>query len=139
MTTYFRKDGFNVDHTPSAAVAAGEVVVLADRMLGVAPIPIAANTLGALRIHGDFEFPKADGVDFAPGDPVFWDAASGEATDDDSEIPIGPALRAAAEADAVVRALLLPPASVQDSGGESAPLMSPPTESDDAGATDTQS
>jgi predicted RecA/RadA family phage recombinase len=61
-----------VDYTPSSAVVAGQVVVQND-LVGVAPRPIAAATLGALAIEGVFDVVKATGAVNA-GAKVYWDA-----------------------------------------------------------------
>jgi len=47
-TAQFIHDGKSIDYTPTADVAAGDVVVQND-LLGVAKLDIAANALGALR------------------------------------------------------------------------------------------
>lgn len=60
-TAVFQHGGNAIDHTPTADVAAGDVVVQGD-LIGVAKTPIPANTLGALAVVGVFDFPKANGV-----------------------------------------------------------------------------
>ena len=50
-TAGFQHDGNAIDHTPTADVAAGDVVVQGD-LIGVAKTPIPANTLGALAVVG---------------------------------------------------------------------------------------
>ena len=77
----FIGDGNTIDHTPTAAVAAGEVIVQGS-LVGVAKTPIAANTLGALAVTGIFRFAKAtgSGTMIPVGTPCFWDVASARAT-----------------------------------------------------------
>ena len=60
-TATFVQDGSSIDYTPSADVAAGDVVVQND-LVGIAKQPIAANALGALAVAGVFEVPKATGA-----------------------------------------------------------------------------
>lgn len=71
-------DGDLFDYTPGSAVAAGDVVVIG-AMVGVAPRPIAANTLGALAIEGIFSLPCATGATGAQGSAINWYATSGVA------------------------------------------------------------
>jgi len=59
-TGQFIHDGKAIDHTPSSAVSAGDVVVQGD-LIGVAKLDIAANVLGALAVDGVFDLPKATG------------------------------------------------------------------------------
>ncbi len=68
----FRQAGGAIDHTPSSAVAAGEVVVLGSGLLGIAHAPIAADALGSLIVAGVAEFVKVTGT-IAIGIPVYWD------------------------------------------------------------------
>jgi len=66
--------GDAVDYTPSADVAAGEVVVLND-LVGVAKLDILAGVKGALAASGVFDFAKeaGGGVTFAFGEKGYWD------------------------------------------------------------------
>ena len=77
MASYVSQ-GDILDHTPSSAVAAGEVVVIG-AIIGVAPRPIAANTLGSLAVEGVFEMPVATGATGAQGSAINWYAVSGVA------------------------------------------------------------
>jgi predicted RecA/RadA family phage recombinase len=77
MASYVSQ-GDILDHTPSSAVAAGDVVVIG-AIIGVAPRPIAANTLGALAVEGVFEMPVATGATGAQGSAINWYAVSGVA------------------------------------------------------------
>lgn len=77
MADYVQGDCL-IDYTPSAAVAAGDVVVLND-LVTVAPRAIAANKLGAVAIEGVFSMPKASGA-IGQGAIVYWDATAGNVT-----------------------------------------------------------
>jgi predicted RecA/RadA family phage recombinase len=77
MASYVSQ-GDILDHTPSSAVAAGEVVVIG-AIIGVAPRPIAANALGTLAVEGVFEMPVATGATGAQGSAINWYAVSGVA------------------------------------------------------------
>ncbi len=106
----FVHDGAAVDYTPSAAVAAGAVVVQGD-LVGVAKTPIAANVLGALAVGGVFDFPKATGggSGIAAGKKVYWDVADAQAKEDDESGAnklLGKTIKVAADADTTVRVRL---------------------------------
>jgi predicted RecA/RadA family phage recombinase len=79
----FLKTGDSIDYTPELAVSAGDVVVAND-LVGVAKLDIAAGTLGALAVTGEFEFPKAPGSASAMafGIKAYWDAILEVATAD---------------------------------------------------------
>lgn len=77
MASYVQK-GDVVDYTPASAVSAGDVVVIGS-LVGVAPVAIAANKLGALAIDGVFSMPCASGVTGAQGSAINWYATSGVA------------------------------------------------------------
>jgi predicted RecA/RadA family phage recombinase len=102
--------GNQIDYTPSADVAAGEVVVLGD-LVGVAERAIAANVLGSLTIAGVRDFAKPTGAGSASGmtfgAKVYWDDTNNVATVTASgNKQIGKIVRTAADADATVRCLL---------------------------------
>lgn len=81
MASYVQGDCL-IDYTPSAAVAAGDVVVLND-LVTVAPVAIAANKLGAVSIEGVWSLPKAaaaSGKAIGQGAVVYWDATAGNIT-----------------------------------------------------------
>lgn len=81
MADYVQK-GHVIDYTAGgSAVAAGGVVVIGS-LVGVAPRPIAANSLGAVAIEGVHALPKAvTGTDasMTAGQLVYWYATSGVA------------------------------------------------------------
>lgn len=108
MPTRFVHDGASIDYTPGSTVTAGDVVVQGD-LIGVAKRDIPANTLGALAVEGVFDFPKATGGGTAIGVGlnVYWSAGTGVATTTSAGNKlIGKTVRAAADADATVRARL---------------------------------
>jgi predicted RecA/RadA family phage recombinase len=106
MLATFVQEGFNIDYTPVADVAAGDVVVQAD-LVGVANRNIKANEQGALAVAGVFDFPKAAGagVTFAAGAKAYWDDTNNLAVADGGGANklIGKAVRAAANGDSFVR------------------------------------
>jgi len=102
--------GDSVDYTPAADVAAGSVVVQED-LVGVAGREIKAGQPGALAVTGVYEFPKATGVGsaIAAGIRLYWDVAEAVAKTDSeagANKYLGKAVKAAADADAVVRGRL---------------------------------
>ncbi len=105
----FVQDGRTIDHTPGSDVAAGAVVVQGE-LLGVAKVPIPANTLGALAVEGVFDFPKATGGGTAitAGANCYWNAGAQQATTTATGNKlIGKCVRAAADADTTVRIRLM--------------------------------
>lgn len=101
--------------TPGADVSSGDVVVQGD-LVGVAKLDIKTGKLGALAVTGVFDFPKATGTSsaIAAGAKVYWNATDGVAgtAADDGETPpttylyIGKVVKAAVDADALVRVRL---------------------------------
>lgn len=93
-----------VDYTPSAAVAAGEVIVQGN-LVGIAKVAIAANTLGSLAVEGIFTVAKA-AVEITVGALLYWDeSANAFTTTDDTGANkfAGQATTAAASGDATVQ------------------------------------
>lgn len=104
MASYVQGDCL-LDYTPSAAVAAGGVVVLND-LVTVAPVAIAANALGAVSVEGVWDMPKATGA-IGQGALVYWDATAGNVTTTASgNKRAGKAAKAAASGDATVQVLI---------------------------------
>jgi predicted RecA/RadA family phage recombinase len=102
MNAVFVHEGAQIDYTPTADVAAGEVVVQGD-LVGVATQPIKANERGALAVEGVFDFAKASGA-LAVGAIVYWDNTNKVATATSTgNKQIGKVVRAAASADTRVR------------------------------------
>jgi predicted RecA/RadA family phage recombinase len=104
MATFIH-DGNSIDYTPGSAVTAGAVVVQGE-LVGVTKVDIAANALGALAVTGVFDFAKATGVGTAitAGANCYWDVANSRATTTATGNKlIGKCVKAAADADALVR------------------------------------
>jgi predicted RecA/RadA family phage recombinase len=102
--------GNQIDYTPSADVAAGEVIIQGD-LVGVAHRPIPANTPGALVIGGVLDFAKPTSAGSASGMTVgikvYWDDTNNVATvTAGSNKQIGKIVKVAADGDAAVRCLL---------------------------------
>jgi predicted RecA/RadA family phage recombinase len=110
MGAKFIQTGDAVDYTPGADVNAGDVVVQGE-LVGVAKLDIKTGKLGALAVTGLFDFPKATGAGtaIAAGTRLHWDVAE-QVAKADSEAgenkEIGKAVKAASDADAVVRTRL---------------------------------
>lgn len=98
-------NGYALDHTPAAAVAAGDVIVVGD-IVGVAPRDIAANELGSIQIAGVFAMPKASGTNIAAGAKVYWNASSKIATVTNTDKFCGHAVAAAGSGTVEVAVLL---------------------------------
>ena len=79
MDARYVQRGDAIDYTPTADVAAGDVVVLADKLVGVAKLDIKAAELGALALTGVYEVAKANGTAFAVGMEVGWNPADKKA------------------------------------------------------------
>ena len=99
MSAIFRAYGDRIDHTPGAAVSAGQIIVLSS-MLGYATDDIAAGRQGSLAIEGIVEVDK-ENVAFAVGEDVYYDEANGLAFAG-SGIYMGKATKAAAADDDTV-------------------------------------
>ena len=110
MSVKYIQTGDAVDYTPGANVSAGDVVVQGE-LVGVAKLDIQTGKLGALAVTGIFDFPKATGAGtgIAAGTRVYWDVAE-QVAKADSEAgankEIGKTVKAAADADALVRVRL---------------------------------
>lgn len=79
MDARYVQRGDAIDHTPMADVAAGDVVVLANKLVGVAKLDIKAGELGALALTGVYEIAKATGTAFAAGTEVGWNPTTRQA------------------------------------------------------------
>jgi len=78
MHAQMHATGNMIDYTPAAALSAGDVVVMNDRMCAVATRDIAAGALGALAIEGIFKIEK-ENVAFVAGQDVYWDEGNDRA------------------------------------------------------------
>ncbi len=108
MKATFVHDGGSIDYTPSADVAVGDVVVQGE-LVGVAHRAIPANTLGSLAVTGVFDVAKATsaGTAITAGANCYWDATNKVATTTATGNKlIGKCVRAAVDADAIVRVRL---------------------------------
>jgi predicted RecA/RadA family phage recombinase len=78
MKAKYVQRGDDIDHIPTADVAAGDVVIIGDKTVGIAKLDIKANELGALSLVGVFDVAKETGAGtaLATGINVFWDAAN---------------------------------------------------------------
>lgn len=82
QATFVHGNPLMIDHTPSGAVTAGDVVVIGDTPR-VAHRDIAADALGALAIGGgvyDFAKTAGSGEALTDGAKVYWDDSANVAT-----------------------------------------------------------
>lgn len=104
--TFISGEPIMVDHTPSGAVAAGEVVVLNGYPF-IAHRDIAANELGSLSAGGgvyDFLKDGTSGPAIAVGEGVAWIAGSNLASDVlTSNVHLGVCVQAASDSESLVR------------------------------------
>ena len=111
MLARYVQKGDSIDYRPTAAVAAGSVIVIAD-LVGIARLDIEANTLGSLAVVGVFDIVKAAGQ-ISSGSTVYWDAGAQKATlVSGSNHYLGKAIASAADGDETVRVLLNAPYSL---------------------------
>ena len=107
MDARYVQRGDAIDHTPMTDVAAGDVVVLSGKLVGVAKLDIKAGELGALALTGVYEMTKAAGVAFALGSEVAWDRTNKKAvapgTSGSAKIGHAVALTGASDATVFVR------------------------------------
>lgn len=108
MSAKYIQPGNTIDYIPSAAVAAGDVVIFGD-LIGVAPRDIPAGELGTLDLCGVFEFPKVTGA-ITGGAKVYWNGSAVTTAENDGATSnptayklIGHAVSAAGADDATVR------------------------------------
>jgi predicted RecA/RadA family phage recombinase len=105
QATYVQ-DGDAIDHIPSVARAAGEVVVQGD-LVGITRTEIAANRLGSLALEGVFEFTKPSGVALTVGQKAYWDATNQRVAGDSAVGRlVGRVVKDAAATDTTVRVFL---------------------------------
>lgn len=100
------KSGEMIDYTPSADVAAGDVIVQGS-IVGIALSAIPANTLGALAVNGVFRVPKLSTDAVSAGAVIYWDSGNNYATiSATSTTKMGYAVAASASGVATVDVLL---------------------------------
>jgi len=109
MKAIYVKKGNDIDHIPTANVAAGDVVPIGPDLLGMAKLDIKAEGLGALSLVGVFDMPKetGGGKDIEAGENVYWDIANQIVSTEDSKQFLGKAIAAAGENDETVRVRLV--------------------------------
>jgi predicted RecA/RadA family phage recombinase len=99
----FVAEGRQIDYTPAAAVAVGDVIVQGD-LVGVVTRNLAANELGSLVVEGVYDFNKATNVAYTVGTILYWDDTNNIVTATaTSNKTIGKVIRAAATTDTTVR------------------------------------
>ena len=96
MAKNYVQPGEVMDHTATADITAGDVVVIGQRV-GVALNDIANGDVGPVQVAGVFEVPKDTAVAFAQGDLVYWDDDAGNADDTNTNPLMGYAFDGAAE------------------------------------------
>ena len=72
----YKQEGESVDWTPTAAVAAGEVIQLKDGRAAFAPTAIAAGILGSVQVCGIVEVAKIITQTMLVSNQVFWDTSA---------------------------------------------------------------
>ena len=72
----YSQDGLMIDWTPTAAVAAGEVIHLKDGRAAFAPTAIAAGALGAVQVAGIVTVAKVITQTMLVSNKVFWDTSA---------------------------------------------------------------
>lgn len=75
----FLQPGVFADHTPAAAVTAGDIINNVGPGVGVADNDIAANEKGAVRCAGVYSVDNPDDTAFAYGATVGYDATNKKA------------------------------------------------------------
>lgn len=102
--------GETIDWTPTAAVAAGEVIRLPDGRAGYAPTAIAAGVLGAIQVCGIAVVEKTASMVMLKGSKLYWDHSASKATllfgANTADIFLGTVLETAASAATTVKVIL---------------------------------
>ena len=73
MDARYGQRGGASDHPPTGDVAAGDVVGLSGKLVGVAKLDIKAGELGSLSLTGVFDMPKALNWGIGRNAKVTWD------------------------------------------------------------------
>jgi predicted RecA/RadA family phage recombinase len=104
----FVQEGETIDYTPTAAVAAGAVVVMGTVGVGVVPVALAANERGSLVVDGVVRHPKTAAQAVSAYARVYWDATNSVFTTTvGSNVLAGYAVAAAGASDATVDVKLM--------------------------------
>ena len=72
MPVMVDSEGKYVSFTPPVAVAAGAIVALGE-LVGIAPVAIAAGSVGPLAVRGIVRVPKPLNTGIAAGTRLWWD------------------------------------------------------------------
>lgn len=75
MTDKYVQKGDVINYTASAAISAGDVVVL-KHCIGIALTDIANGDTGAVAIEGVFTVPKVSAAVFVVGEKLIWDTSA---------------------------------------------------------------
>lgn len=81
MKARYIQRGDSIDYTPTADIAAGDVVRIGS-LKGVAKLDIKAGELGALALTGVYEMAVKSGKAFAAGQAAYFDPTDGTVTPD---------------------------------------------------------
>ncbi len=102
MKARYIQRGESIDFTPTADVAAGDIVKLGN-LVGVAKLDIKAGELGALALCGVYEI-ATNGAAIEAGAVVFVDPATGKVCAESASgaVKFGHAVAAAAATDTLV-------------------------------------
>lgn len=107
MNAVLVRNGASIDYIPVADIEAGTIVVQG-QIVGVANHKIEAGKLGSLELGGVYAVTKAAATAvFAVGDPIYLDADCKAVAEDANKGTFGVAVRASANGDEVVEALLI--------------------------------
>jgi predicted RecA/RadA family phage recombinase len=107
MATFVQR-GEAIDYTPTAAVAAGAVVVMGTVGIGVVQTGLAAGEKGSLVVKGVVRHAKTANQAINAYAKVYWDAAGGLFTGTAStNVLVGYAVATAAAGDATVDVQLM--------------------------------
>lgn len=104
----FVQDGNTIDHIPTSDVSAGDVISMGG-LLGIAHVPIPADTHGAIRLSGVYDVVKTanatSGLAFTIGATVYWNTTTKLAVDAAGAgiITLGVCVVAAGKGDGLVR------------------------------------
>ena len=106
MKARYVQRGESIDYTPTADVAAGDIIKVGS-LVGVAKLDIKAGELGALALCGVYEI-ATNGTAIEAGAVVSVDPGTGKvcAADASGAVMFGHAVAAAAAADALVHVRL---------------------------------
>ena len=104
MKARYVQRGESIDYTPTADVAAGDVIRLG-KMIGVSKLDIKSGELGALALVGVYELAVKSGKAFSVGQTAYYNPTDGTISPDtpvegSGEFAIGYAIAAVASGDA---------------------------------------